>query len=230
MLPRVIAFFLPQFHPIPENDAWWGSGFTEWTMCVAASRNSSGHYQPHVPGELGYYDLRDDCIRSAQATLARQHGVHGFCYYFYWFNGRRLLERPLKRHAGQRCSRFSFLRLLGKRELGPRWDGLDAFEVLMAQIYGIADAEALMRELLAVFRDRLQVHPRQWSSIVARIYKAHLIPHFAWVAAARRRVVSKAGEAGIYPARVKPPKRSTRAATGSTRRSNFHRIVTMRFG
>jgi hypothetical protein len=135
---KIIAFYLPQFHPIPENDKWWGKGFTEWTNVGKAKPLFKGHYQPRVPADLGYYDLRIPEVREVQAELAREAGIEGFCYWHYWFgNGKRLLERPFNEVLESGKPDFQFC--LGwanhswKRKT---WTDTKRDEMLIEQTYG----------------------------------------------------------------------------------------------
>jgi lipopolysaccharide biosynthesis protein len=150
---RAICFHLPQFHPIPENDAWWGKGFTEWTNVTKAEPLFAGHYQPQLPGELGFYDLRLPEARAAQAALAREHGIHGFCYYHYWFNGRQILERPVAEILASGEPDFPFCICWANENWTRRWDGQER-EVLLAQNYSHEDDVAHLHSLVDTFRDR----------------------------------------------------------------------------
>ena len=131
---RVIAFYLPQFHPIPENDAWWGPGFTEWTNVAKARPLFKGHYQPRVPADLGFYDLRVAETRLAQAELASAHGIEAFCYWHYWFAGRRLLQRPLEEVVQSGEPAFPFCIGWANQTWTGIWHGAED-RILMEQTY-----------------------------------------------------------------------------------------------
>ena len=153
---RVIAFYLPQYHPTPENDRWWGKGFTEWTNVGKARPLFRGHYQPRVPADLGYYDLRVPETRQEQADMARQYGVEGFCYWHYWFgNGRRLLQRPFQEVLASGKPDFPFcLAWANHTWEDKQFSKEGTHRVLMEQLYpGDADYEAHFRALLPAFRD-----------------------------------------------------------------------------
>ena len=149
---RAIAFHLPQFHPIPENDEWWGKGFTEWTNVVKTAPQFPGHYQPHLPADLGFYDLRLPEARAAQAELAASYGIHGFCYYHYWFNGRRLLGRPLDEILASGQPDFPFCLCWANETWSRGWLGREE-QVLIAQTYSPDDELRHGHWLAKVFAD-----------------------------------------------------------------------------
>src|SRR3954466_7812748 len=151
-VPRVIAFYLPQFHPIPENDEWCGKGFTEWTNVTKARPLFRGHYQPQLPTDLGFYDLRVAETRQAQADLAREHGIDGFVYYHYWFNGRRLLERPFNNVLASGQPDFPFALCWANENWTRVWDGGDS-EILMPQEHSEADDRRHLQWLATAFAD-----------------------------------------------------------------------------
>lgn len=153
MDPRLIAFYLPQFHPIPENDGWWGRGFTEWTNVARGLPLFGGHYQPHLPADLGFYDLRLPEVREAQAALAGEHGLHGFCYYHYWFHGKRLLNRPFDEVLASGKPDFPFCLCWANEDWTRAWDGRSR-DVLVRQEYSERDDADHVRWLLRAFADR----------------------------------------------------------------------------
>ena len=151
--PRFIALYLPQFHPIPENDKWWGIGFTEWTNVGRAKPLFRGHYQPRIPADLGFYDLRLSDSREAQASLAREYGIEAFCYYHYWFNGRRLLERPFNEVLRTGRPDFPFCLCWANETWSRRWLGEER-DILIEQTYSAEDDGEHARWLVNAFADR----------------------------------------------------------------------------
>jgi hypothetical protein len=154
---RIIAFYLPQFHPIPENDEWWGKGFTEWTNVGKAKPLFKGHYQPRVPADLGYYDLRVPETREEQAKMARDAGVEGFCYWHYWFgNGRRLLERPFNKVLASGKPDFPFCLAWANCSWEDKLFNKDGTKkILIEQTYpGEEDYINHFYSLLPAFKDR----------------------------------------------------------------------------
>jgi hypothetical protein len=155
--PTTIAFYLPQFHPVPENDAWWGNGFTEWANVVRARPRFEGHYQPHIPATLGFYDLRVPEVREAQAALARAHGIDAFCYYHYWFSGRRPFRRVVDEVVASGRPDFPFCFCWANENWTRVWDAAEN-EVLLRQEYSEADDLEHISYLMDVLRDRRYLH------------------------------------------------------------------------
>jgi len=152
MDPKVVAFYLPQYHPIAENSQWWGPGFTEWHNVARARPLFRGHKQPVLPGELGFYDLRLGETREDQAALAREYGVHAFCYWHYWFAGRRLLERPAAEMLQSGRPDFPFCLGWANESWTGVWHGAPR-SVLVEQSYPPGDADAHYALLRTYFHD-----------------------------------------------------------------------------
>lgn len=196
---RLLAFYLPQFHPIPENDLWWGRGFTEWTNVAKAKPLFPGHHQPHLPSDLGFYDLRLPEVREAQADMARSYGISGFCYYHYWFHGRRLLNRPFDEVLASGRPDFPFSLCWANENWTRTWDGTDR-QVLMPQQHSPEDDRAHFKHLLPAFRDRRYV--RIGGKPLFLVYRTELLPDPARTAEIWREMAAAAGLGDLYLARV----------------------------
>lgn len=196
---RVLAYYLPQFHPIPENDEWWGKGFTEWTNVGKAKPLFPGHYQPHVPADLGYYDLRVPETREAQAQLAREYGIEGFIYWHYWFgNGKRLLERPFNEVLSSGKPDFPFALAWANETWQGFWFGDDGSRnVLIEQTYpGEQDFINHFYTVLPAFQDKRYITCEGKPIFI--IYKPAQIPDISTFISLWQTLARKNGLKGIF--------------------------------
>lgn len=175
MEKRLIAIHLPQFHPFEENDEWWGKGFTEWSNVAKATPRFRGHYQPHIPTDTGFYDLRLPESRQMQADMAIEYGIYGFCYYHYWFNGKRLMKRPVDEIISSGKPDFPFMLCWANENWSRNWDG-GFSKILIKQEYCKEDYENHMKFLCEnVFPDKryIRVNNRPFFAV----YKPQLFPN-----------------------------------------------------
>jgi lipopolysaccharide biosynthesis protein len=198
---RAIAVVLPQFHPITENDKWWGKGFTEWTNVTKALPRFKGHYQPHLPADLGFYDMRLLQSLVDQAQMAKDHNISGFCFYHYWFNGKRLLETPLKKILASEKPDFPFMLAWANENWSRRWDGQDK-EVLIEQNYTAEDHAAHAKYLCEnEFKDPRYIKINGKPFFL--FYNSPIIPDLKETIAIWRAEVKKHGFEDIYLGGIK---------------------------
>jgi len=194
---RLIAFYLPQFHPIPENDAWWGRGFTEWANVAKAKPLFPGHRQPKLPADLGFYDLRVPEVREAQAQLARNAGVEAFCYWHYWFgNGRRIIERPFEEVRDSGKPDFPFCLAWANFSWTSAWQGIPENTLMKQEYPGPDYEEAHFRWAQKAFDD-----PRHFKvdgKPMFVIYKPNDLPSTEGFITHWRELAEKAGYPGLY--------------------------------
>lgn len=193
---KPICFYLPQFHRIPENDAWWGEGFTEWTNVTRAVPQFVGHEQPKLPDALGFYDLSHIEPIRRQVELARHYGIHGFCFFYYWFSGRRLLEKPLDLFLGAADLDFPFCISWANEDWTRGWD--DCGEILIQQDHQQGDAEQFALDVAPILRDERYI--RVGGRPLLIVYRPRLMADFTRRTSIWRRVFRREGigEVAIY--------------------------------
>jgi lipopolysaccharide biosynthesis protein len=192
---RLVAFYLPQFHPIPENDEWWGKGFTEWANVTRAYPRFVGHYQPRLPSALGFYDLRHVETIRKQADLARRYGIYGFCFHHYWFNGRRILDTPLNLLLANHDIDLPFCINWANENWTRRWDGHDQ-EVLLAQQHSPEDDLAFAKAAEPILRDRRYI--RIDGRPLLMLYRPGILPDAAATLRCWRSFFTDAGIGNPY--------------------------------
>lgn len=211
MPATLVAFYLPQFHPIPENDAWWGKGFTEWRNVIRALPQFEGHVQPRLPADLGCYDLRNPQVMRDQASLAREYGIGAFCFYFYWFGGKTVLETPLEKWLADPSIELSFCLCWANENWTRTWDGR-ASDILIGQQHSPDDDLAFIAHVARYLRDPryLQVDGRP----LLLVYRPGLLPDACATAERWRRWCRDNGVGEIHIAYVQGFERPEPAQIG----------------
>lgn len=192
---KVICFYLPQFHPFKENDEWWGQGFTEWSNLVTLKKQYPKHAAPWLPADFGFYDLRLQQVRARQAELAKLFGVFGFCYYFYWFQGRRLLNEPLDLLLADGEPDLPFCLCWANENWSRRWDGSET-ELLIAQSHALDEDAQLVDYLEKFFTDRRYIRINNCPLLI--VYRPALIPDREALFLSWRRRAKELGFDGLY--------------------------------
>ena len=192
---KPIAIYLPQFHPIPENDEWWGKGFTEWTNVTKAQPRFEEHYQPHLPADMGFYDLRLDEARIAQEALAKAYGIYGFCYYHYWFNGKRMLHEPLDKKLKNPEENLPFMMCWANENWTRVWNGGER-DVLLKQEYSFDDDYKHILHLIPYFKDDRYIKVNDKPIFI--IYRPKFFPDIGKTIEIWRAEAKKAGFPDLY--------------------------------